>query len=134
MYVFLCTPNSIIEQVLDQVSLSGVLCVQLRDYFQLVAYPHIISPHMLLGKSVAVPNTNEMRVFLLHAVTIFTLTYREVRTSWLIFHITQLLLLGSLCMLWSARLFSLAASDAKCIVLRCILLHQFWTSSHLASC
>lgn len=54
---------------------------QLRDFFQLVARPHIISPHMLDGEAVAVPGATEMHVFLLQAITALSLTYREVRPT-----------------------------------------------------
>jgi len=52
--------------------------LQLRKYFQLVAHPHVDAPHVLLGKSVAVFQATEMHVFLLQAITVFSLSYREV--------------------------------------------------------
>lgn len=57
---------------------------QMRNFFQLIAHGDIISPHMLLGKTVAVSKATEMHVFLLHAFNVFTLTFREVRIPQLV--------------------------------------------------
>jgi len=51
---------------------------QLREFYHLMARPHVNSPHKLLGENVAVFQASEMHVFLLHSITSFSLTYREV--------------------------------------------------------
>lgn len=55
-------------------------CTQLRRLFQLVAHAHVISPDMLLGKTVAVFQATEMHVFLHQAIAVLSLSYREVQS------------------------------------------------------
>lgn len=57
---------------------SGWTFSQLREFYHLMARPHVNSPHKLLGENVAVFQASEMHVFLLHSITSFSLTYREV--------------------------------------------------------
>lgn len=53
--------------------------MQVRNFYQLVAHSHVVSPHMLVGNTLAVFQKTEMHVFLMQAMTVLSLTYREVR-------------------------------------------------------